>query len=166
MSKPVSHIINYNIEIVRIVAIFIVIALHISLPYIENDLVVYDRLLIKSFLLDAVPCFWLIMGFFLFNGRSFRYKLKNALVKIALPSFLVMLLSQIFASWIYSQSSIIYCLKNINIDVINLFSNIIKWNAGMILCPHLWYVFEYLKIILWYPLLKYLCVNNENQKKS
>lgn len=71
-----------------------------------------------------------------------------------------MLVSQILVDWLNGQSSLLSCLLEPTIDVNNLFGGIIQWKASMFLCGHLWYVFSYVKVILWYPLVAHICTKD------
>lgn len=157
-----------NIEIIRIIACFIVICLHTSSWYIDAGSLLKNELLIKCFLQDAVPLFWYIMGFFLFSRdkdfwRLFLGKFKSIFV----PAFIVMVLFQILSPWLMSDGSIsiLGCICNPYIDFDNLFGGIIQWKASMTLGGHLWYIFSYMKVIMWYPLLSVICKNDDKSTR-
>ena len=63
-----------SIELIRIVACMIVVLLHLSLNVFDEHhaQVDWSRLFEKCFLSDGVPLFYLIIGFFLTNGRSYK----------------------------------------------------------------------------------------------
>ena len=50
-----------------------------------------------------------------------------------------------------------YCLNNISFDYKNVVPTIFNWTTnGIALGSHLWYIFSYVQIILWFPLIRYL----------
>lgn len=156
-----------SFELIRILASFIVVCLHTSSYYINHGNINKLPLLIKCFLQDAVPLFWFIMGWFLFHGnKKFLTIFKKTIVNICLPSFIIMLISQILSPWLKNEVDIWTCLQHPSVDTINLFSNIFKWKASMTLCGHLWYIFSYLKVILWYPLISSICISNLEARKK
>ena len=63
-----------SIELIRIVACMIVVLLHLSLNVFDqyHSQVDWSRLFEKCFFSDGVPIFYLIMGFFIANGRSYK----------------------------------------------------------------------------------------------
>lgn len=155
---------DVTFELIRIVACFIVICLHTSTWYISGGSIDSQALLIKCFLQDAVPLFWFIMGYFLFRSKNFSKLFKKAFYQVIIPAFIVMLCSQILAPWLYGKATLMQCLVQPHIDYKNLFGNIIQWKASMTLCGHLWYIFSYIKVILWFPLISYVCTQDEKTK--
>lgn len=118
------------IEIIRIIACFIVVCLHTSSWYISGENVDKQCLLIKCFLQDAVPLFWFITGWFLFtNKKKFSQLFHKTLTRIAFPAFVVMIVSQILGPWLSGTSSLKDCLIHPYIDSINLFGNILQWRG-------------------------------------
>ena len=157
---------DISIEIIRILACYIVICLHTSSWYITGETVLKTELGIKCFLQDAVPIFLLITGSFLFTGKKpFVKILKKVIFSILLPAFFVMVYSQIAAPWLTGKETLLHCITSPQFDLKNLFGNIFRWSAGMTLCGHLWYVFSYLKVILWYPLISVICRPDVYNKK-
>ena len=156
---------DINIEFIRVIACIFVIGLHISLGFLlESNELDKTRLFISSLLRDGVTLFWFIMGYFLFyDKRSFKEIIKKCLSKVFLPAFIIMIFTVIFNNWIISSSSFIDCIKNISI---NNFIDIFKCLLFLTIDPipsaaHLWYIFAYIKVIIWYPILK-LVVNKKN----
>lgn len=153
-----------EIEMARIISCFIVICLHTSSWYFSESGVTHSALLIKCFLQDAVPIFWYIMGFFLFSKteETFTRLAKRTFLGVFLPVFLMMIVSQILGPWFYCESSLKDCLRDIHIDFANLFGNLIQWKSSMTLGGHFWYIFYYIKVILWYPLISLVCKTSES----
>ena len=155
-----------SIEFIRIIACFIVICLHTSSWYISGGTILKSELLIKSFLQDAVPVFWFIVGFFLFNRpKSFLSLMKKTFWQIICPAFFIMILFQLFGPWLSGKTSFESCFTSPYIDINNLFGNLFQWKSSMTLCGHLWYVFSYVKVILWYPLISLVCKEGVHQAK-
>ena len=63
-----------SIELIRIVACITVVLTHLSLNVFDqyHSQVDWSRLFEKCFFSDGVPIFYMIMGFFLVNGRSYK----------------------------------------------------------------------------------------------
>lgn len=62
---------DVSIELIRIVGSMIVVALHCLCILYSSKSVIY---LFKAFLLNGVPLFWIIMGYYLFDtGGGIAY---------------------------------------------------------------------------------------------
>ena len=68
---------DYGVEVIRIIATFIVIGTHVKLNWIVGDVVQNLKLVYTCLWADGVSLFFLITGFFLFNGRNYGQILKN-----------------------------------------------------------------------------------------
>ena len=119
-----------NIELIRDIGMLSVIMLH-CLCIFPNQYPIKGVL--KAFLLNGVPLFWIIMGYFLFINCNFKNKMIKTIKNILIPAIITMLIAQIFNEWINSTQNFFQCLLNLNIDWNNLLSNIFSWNAGMYL---------------------------------
>lgn len=161
---------NANIELARIVGCLMVVCLHICTWYTSGNEVISNALLIRSFLNDGVPIFWYIMGFYLFahpDASNYKRFIK-ALRSLVLPAFGVMLFAQIWQDWILDGSGKVdffSCLDMHSFDGYNLFGNLLQWKSDMTFGGHFWYVFSYMEVLLWVPLLKYVCVNEKKANR-
>ena len=159
-----------SIELIRIVACMIVVLIHLSLNVFDqyHSQVDWSRLFEKCFFSDGVPIFYLIFGFFLTNGRSYKKIWKTTLKRVVIPVLIFVLFAQIFFMFILNKEPISWCLENafINLNLQGIFRTIITGDVVHInsLCAHLWYIISYLKITLWIPVLWLLC-KEENTPK-
>ena len=73
-----------SIELIRIFACITVVLTHLSLNVFDqyHSQVDWSRLFEKCFFSDGVPIFYMIMGFFLMNGRSYKKIWKSTLKKV------------------------------------------------------------------------------------
>lgn len=161
---------NANIEFARIIGCLIVVSLHICTWYISGDKILPNALLIRSFLNDGVPIFWYIMGYFLFSNPNASYKKRmlKTVKTLLLPAFGVMVFAQIWQDWVlagWGKVNFFSCLDMHSFDAHNLFGNILRWSSDMTFGGHLWYVFSYVEVLLWVPLLKYICINDVKANK-
>ena len=154
---------DYSIDLIRVVACILVVATHLSLQvfneyYHEVD---WSRLFEKCFFTDGVPLFFMITGFFIVNGRSYKKILKSTFFKVILPSLVYVIFAQVFYMFITNKESFAWCVKNAfsNLNLNGIAQSILKADVEPInsLCAHLWYIFSYIKIILWIPILWLLC---------
>ena len=159
-----------SIELIRIVACMIVVLLHLSLNVFDEHhaQVDWSRLFEKCFLSEGVPLFYLIFGFFLCNGRSYKKIWKSTLKRVIIPVLIFVLFAQIFFMFILNKQPLSWCFENafINLNIQGIFRTILTGDVVHInsLCAHLWYIISYLKIILWVPVLWLICKEEETPK--
>lgn len=159
-----------SIELIRIVACMIVVLLHLSLNVFDeyHAQVDWSRLFEKCFLSEGVPIFYLIFGFFLCNGRSYKKIWKSTLKRVVIPVLIFVLFAQIFFMFILNKQPLEWCFKNafINLNLQGICRTILTGDVVHInsLCAHLWYIISYLKIVLWVPVLWLICKEDKNPK--
>ena len=161
---------DYSIDLIRVIACVLVVATHLSLQvfneyYHEVD---WSRLIEKCFFTDGVPLFFMITGFFIINGRGYKKIVKSTFFKVIIPSFIYVLFAQIFYMFILNKESFVWCLKNafVNLNLGGILESVLKADVVPInsLCAHLWYIYSYIKIILWVPVIWLLCSKEKNPK--
>lgn len=161
---------DISIDLVRVVACLMVIATHVCLQVLNPcfNRIDWSRLLEKSFVTDGVPLFLMITGFFIANGRSYKKIWKSTIAKVLIPSIIYILFSQIFYMYIINKESITWCLKNSfnNLNIVGTLKCLVTGNTANInsLCQHLWYIFAYIKIIIWIPILWLVCKEEKTSK--
>jgi len=161
---------DISVDLVRVVACLMVIATHVCLQVLNPcfNRIDWSRLLEKSFVTDGVPLFLMITGFFIANGRSYKKIWKSTIVKVLIPSIIYILFSQIFYMYIINKESITWCLKNSfnNLNMVGTLKCLVTGNTANInsLCQHLWYIFAYIKIIIWIPILWLVCKEEKTSK--
>lgn len=159
-----------SIELIRIVACIIVVLIHLSLNVFDEHhaQVDWSRLFEKCFLSEGVPLFYLIFGFFLCNGRSYKKIWKSTFKRVIIPVLIFVLFAQIFFMFILNKQPLSWCFKNafINLNLQGICRTILTGDVVHInsLCAHLWYIISYLKIILWVPVLWLICKEDTNPK--
>ena len=156
---------NLKVELFRIIAILLVILQH-SLPAflskVNNTYLALDTLSSMS-----VCIFFVMSGFFLYNDKPWIKKFRNYLFNIFIPMLIVAILALIFEDFIMKQKSFVDCiLTNDYIKIIKKFvRGLINWSCipwGFVL-GHMWYVFSYGFIILFYPIANYM-INKLDKK--
>lgn len=161
---------DISIDLIRIFACITVICTHLCLQVLNGcyNRIDWSRLLEKSYLTDGVPLFFMITGFFLVNGRSYKKIWKSALKKILLPTILFILFAQIFYMFIVNKESFGWCLQNAihNLNLQGIAHSFVTGNVTYIntLCAHLWYIFAHIKILIWIPILWLICKEEDTPK--
>ncbi len=157
------------VDFIRIIACLMVIGTHITLTTynIYEVQVDWSRLLTKCFLADGVGIFFLIIGFFIANGRNYPNIVIHAIKKVILPSILLLIFADIFSKFLVNQATFMECIRNIGIqNVQDIIYCILKGNVREFVpsAIHLWYIFDYIKIILWFPILRCICQDCKEAK--
>ena len=156
---------DISVELIRVVACLLVVAVHLSLQVFNQyySQVDWSRLFEKCFFTDGVPLFFMITGFFIANGRSYKKTWKSVGKKILLPVGIYVLFAQIFYMFITNKQSIMWCLQNAinNLNLQGILRAILTGDVVNInsLCAHLWYIFSHIKIVIWMPVLWLICKN-------
>ena len=95
---------DYACDLIRILATYIVVATHVKLGFWEDDHIISTRLFFACLFGDGVSIFFILSGFFMFNGTTFGNRFKKCVLSIVLPAFLVAIVTQIIYPWISSSS--------------------------------------------------------------
>ena len=154
---------DYSVDLIRIFACFTVILMHLSLHiYNEYDLQVdWSRLFEKAFFTEGIPLFFMITGFFIVNGRTYKKIWMGTIKKVLIPVAFYVVFSQIFYKFIVNQETFFECLKNwyLYINLPGIIEAILKGNASSLqgICDHLWYIYSYVRIMIWIPVLWLVC---------
>ena len=154
---------DVSVDLIRVIACISVICTHLCLQVLNGcyNRIDWSRLLEKSFLTEGVPLFFMITGFFLVNGRSYKKIWKSTLKKVLIPSAIFILVAQVFYMFIVNKESFLWCIQNLkyNLNLEGIIHSLLTGDVTYInsLCAHLWYIFSYVKIMIWIPVLWLVC---------
>ncbi len=148
---------NVNVEWMRIVCILLVILTHVlNRNYVDGNGNIRDKVcLLNTICIVAVPCFFMITGFFSRKGQNGLRRIGTTLKKIVLPGIVVAVVIQIYFAFRRNGVS----LETVTaIDWTEILRKIISWNINKLegVSP-LWYVTDYFKLMLLFPVLSLLC---------
>lgn len=149
---------NINVEILRIICFIMVIANHIISPgYVYNGEMVDIVCLWNIFNIVAVPCFLMITGYFLFDDKRYIDKVKKMFKGVILPFAISIILYIIFFPWVAKEKGFFECFYLNKENFLNAWEHLRNWDTSFSGCWHLWYIFAYIKVFLWYPVLRIIC---------
>lgn len=152
---------NANIELIRIFACLTVIALHTWVGSGIDEVPVCLKGVIRVFEKHGVPLFFMIMGFWLFSSdKSYLQKVKETIYRILIPSLIALYCYFIFGDWVIGNRDFWDCIIRQKSYVI-LLQSILRGDGSAFYANHLWFVFEYIKVIIWLPILELLCINDK-----
>ena len=162
-----------SIELIRIIACFLVIGAHIQLSVNVENAIAFRRIEETALLADNVPLFFLIAGYFLFSktddsstdilkvfGKKTIHMLRNVLIPITIS---IVLIANI-APYIHGECALADC--SFDIDAVKqylfeFFCNQTAYDRA----GHFWYICSYLKIFIWFPALALICKKDESITK-
>ena len=167
-SSYIVHLEHYSsIDMLRIIACLFVIIIHVMTGDLINSSIDWQALTIHCIVADAVAIFFSITGFLWFRyDRSYKSILLNFGRKIAVPTIITVIVSQVFYKWINSTSWT-FTVDLLSIPDLNAILNgIFQHNTGLWndLSDIYWYVLEYAFICLWFPAIKAI-VSNKNGER-
>lgn len=162
---------DISIELLRIYACLLVIFAHIQIGYMVGDEINSASLIIKCLIGDNVPIFLLILGFYMFNGvqgedriqkipGAFLRKLKGFLIRIYIPTLIVTLIACFASDFIYKRCTFgqLFTQPNVNWEYLK---NYVILQEPMDMVGQFWYIITYIKILVFFPLLAFLCVDQK-----
>lgn len=166
MDNNINNNRDINLEIFRIICCIFVLCNHILSKYAYSSNITANSIMhfLGSLNRMAVPGFFLITGYFLFRKeKSYRYIIKKSL-KLFFPAFIIIIITQILDSYFMGSRDIIECLNNI--DIKKTITSILNYSSDI--CKNtqfLFFVFEYIELLLFYPIYNLICKDTENCKK-
>ena len=149
---------DINVELLRVIACLMVIVTHVRPMIISADLRVMDSvLLMQTLAAPAVGIFFLIAGFFAPRSSNFLRSWKKYLTSVLLPAILLAIATDYLEDWIQGSSGIIRSIMEGDLywSLRNVFECLISLDAGPfgLYNAHLWYVFTYMLIMLFLPVM-------------
>ena len=159
------------IELLRIYACMLVIFAHIQISYLVDGAVNKSALVIKCLIGDNVPIFLLILGFYMFTAvqgedrmekipGTFVHKLKGFLIRIYIPTLIVTLIACVASDFIYRQKTLTQLFQAPSFHWEYL-SNYVLLQDPTDMVGQFWYIVVYIKILLFFPLLALICVDQK-----
>lgn len=146
-----------RVELVRILACYLVILMHVRTIAVLDDGTIADWALLANMIsAPGVGLYFLICGCFMPKSPVLKVW-KGFLLRILLPAAFFVIAAGALDGWLSGDCGIIRSLLSADYSAIlsGLFQGILKadaWSMGR--CTgHLWFLFSYLTIMLWMPLL-------------
>lgn len=153
-----------NIELIRVIACIIVIALHTWKGSGIDEVSVSVKGVIRVFEHFGVPCFLMIMGFFLFNGKkTYGKRIRDVAWRVFIPFIIAYVWYELAQDWLLGERTFEDCFTTPKITIKAILFDIL---SGSVKCnSSFWYIFEYIKIIIFAPLLGLMCKEGDTYAK-
>ncbi len=145
---------DVTVELLRVIAILMVIGTHIKLPMNVGDSIGKARVLISCLVGDGVAIFWMILGFFYFRS-SYKKHVCRLVSRIVLPLFICSAIGFFFYDFLIgANNSIVDSMSHTAEEYKLLLRSLLKWENGVNGASHFWYLYVYVMVILIFPALK------------
>lgn len=160
---------DVSVEVMRIIAAFMVIVIHTMLPNVVEGQPMPFRTYISCIIGDAVAIFWMIAGFFMFSPKkTYPQMLKRGLVGVALPTLMLFLAAFFLYDFVVNGTSLSESISHPLSDFASWRDSVINWVAAVPEAGVAWYMFVYMLVLMFWPFLsafveKYLRNSNRNQ---
>lgn len=157
---------DVSIELCRIIACIFVICIHISIGFDFDGQLSRKALFLGCVRADAVAIFWFITGAFIFRQQRYTQVLKGMARKVIIPVLILIICIWLFDGWIFGDKPLAQCFKEITPEGIKALCNalFLKWTTPVNHSGQLWYVFTYIILMLFFPVLKAYADTLNNRK--
>ena len=157
---------DMNVSLMRIIACLIVIGCHVRISPIIGDSINKPILYLHDFFDDGVAIFFCIVGFFLYNNKSYKNLWKKAVKNILIPAFLLTMISILLSKFI-EGASLLNSIKDSELNfgvLLRDFVSIDLKNHNF--TGHLWYITSYFELIIFFPVTKLIINEYEKGNKN
>ncbi len=166
---------DISIELLRIYACIMVIFAHIQISYVVEGEINGTTLFIKCLIGDNVPIFLLILGFFMFAKTQgpdriekipgvYLSKCRSFLVRLYIPTVIVTLIACFAGEFFYHRKSFAELFTNIDMNW-DYLKNYVLLQQPTDMVGQFWYIVVYIKLLVFFPLLAFLCVDNKQYNR-
>ncbi len=157
---------DISIEVIRIIACFFVVIMHVETAMFRDGVLIRQALVLACIVGDAVAVFFAITGCFWFRSqKGYKYVILSFLKNIVFPTICMIILLQIFSPY-YSSTIIPLRLSDLSLpDIKGIIKGVLSRDHrefGEVFGAY-WYLFEYACMLLWYPMIRYICKHNKMQ---
>lgn len=164
---------NAKIELIRVLACFLVILNHIMIMPTSGDGQFYfGTAILVAIIWTDVPLFLIISGFLMFQNAqqeeqkslwdAYVHKLINFFVYVFIPSCIIVFLSGMIAPYLNGEATLQSILADGNLHLECIKNYIFKQNATSIYSVF-WYIWTYAKIVMFFPLLAAVCQDTKDK---
>lgn len=158
MEKSIKGSRDVRVELLRCTACFMVVLMHIRVANIADGRPLKSGVLIECLSAVCVGMFFLVSGFFLYDGKKTVWQtIRHFLKKILLPVSLVAVVTQLLGKWLMGEAALSACFTNADIPGIlgATVKGILQMSSDYwgLLCGHLWYIAEYMKLMVFVPVM-------------
>ena len=158
---------NINVEVLRICSAWLVILTHmLNKNYTDSTGGIRDKVcLLNTICIVAVPCFFMVAGYFATKGQSIARKLRHVGISVVIPSLIVIFLYQALWAWITGQASLTQSISQADYGAI--WTHSITWSINKLPgCSTLWYITTYVQLMLMFPVFSLLCAEGKEARNA
>lgn len=156
-----------GVEFMRILACLMVIGIHTALYAQVDGSWIFSRVFFNCIVADGVAVFFMIIGFFLFQSRSYERILKRTWKNLGIPVVLYSIFGFLFFGWLLDgeKLSVSICFSPEKYKT--ALKTLLSWNNPVPHSDHLWYIYVYVFLMLLFPVLKcFVDYLDEDRKRT
>lgn len=153
---------DLSADLIRCLGCIFVLLLHLHLPF-RYDQSAYAKLqiFITTLTADGVILFFAATGFFIFREKNILKRWKKALISVFIPGLIALFFYLFTHKWLSGEMSLSESLRSTGMaDLKDLTFHLLRWSVPSY-AGHLWYLEEYVKCLLYYPLLLFICTEDK-----
>lgn len=158
---------NQALDVLRIAATVLVPLTHVlNKNYTASDGSMREAVaMLNSLCIIAVPCFFMITGYFTHIGQSYIKKLKRTAVSILLPALLAVVVYQALWAWVTGTATLKESV--LGADYRQMWREITLWNIKSLPgCTVFWYITDYVRLMLLFPVTALMCTDTPSAKRA
>lgn len=155
------------VEFMRILACLMVIGVHTALYAQVDGQWIFSRVFFNCIVADGVAVFFMITGFFLFQSRSYKRLLKRTWKNLGIPVVLYSVFGFLFFGWLLDGEKLSISICASAEKYKTALKTLISWNNPVSHSDHLWYIYVYVILMLFFPVLKcFVDYLDEDRKRT
>lgn len=149
----------------RLICIFLVCLTHICNNYYTyNDCMQYGVWAVNTVCIVAVPCFFMIAGYFSRKGQNPVKKIWNTFIRVTIPTWIAVFVCQ-FVNAFLSTRNVLAAIDFMHFQ--RYWNIILNWRINKLpACGPFWYSDAYLKLIMMFPIYSLLCSEEETARTA
>lgn len=158
---------DISIELMRIIACFFVICIHLGAGLFLNGSFSKASTLIACLFADAVAMFWFITGAFLLKRNEYSKVMKGTFRKVILPSLALIVFIFFFNGWMFDGQTITESIKSQIPRIPSALEDVfLWWTTPVAHTGQLWYIFVYVFVMICFPVIKAFVERIEKNHKE
>ena len=152
---------DLSADLVKCIGCIFVILLHVQTPLdYQRGVLTTVHLVVSCLVADGVMVFFAATGFFVFREKDFFKRWKRSAVSVFLPGVIALVFYLFTHRWMEGTANLLQSITAVSVDEVKqLIFHLLRWSVPAY-AGHLWYLEEYLKCLLLYPLLLFICVDD------
>ncbi len=145
-------------DLVKCIGCLLVVLQHVQTPLqTGKGALTIIHLFVSGLCADGVMVFFAAAGFFMFRDRNILRRYRRSFISVYIPGIAALLFYMAAHRWMAGETGLIGSIAGTRPgDLKALAFELLHWSVPSY-AGHLWYLAEYLKCLILYPLLMFVC---------